>query len=414
MLLQDLQENSITYLERFVNNGSPSGFTIKCSTSDSTSPFGKSEYINPLVCIAESTNFIDYGYIPKINFANCEESQNWLLVHPDMKDNPVFNNSKFKLTEATSVKLVPTASARTLQNIDSEFKGYFKLHYEGNIGRLNRDLTYPKAISGPEISKIIETLIDKSLLDERLTHLPELGARVLKTTIDDKNIEWGMVWRDIKPYGVDASKIKYIIPVFSLFAKDRNNINHKTLLEQIITEKYYDPTTYIIDYLINPIIECYFSLLINSGIQAEWHAQNLLIGFDENFFPVKFITRDLESMDKDISLIEQLKLPFHFESYPYKCILNSHENYKIKHSFMFDFKLGEYIIQPLLNFLESIYFVSSQTLISSIKACSAKQIKKLPEDFFPINEWYVFENVMIDRTTDKRPYLKFSNPKFRP
>jgi len=155
-------------------------------------------------------------------------------------------------------------------------------------------------------------------------------------------------------------------------------------------------------------------LLINSGIQAEWHAQNLLIGFDENFLPIKFITRDLESMDKDISLIEQFKLPFKFESYPYKCIYDSQDNYKIKHSFMFDFKLGEYIIQPLLNFLESVYFVSSQTLVSSIKSCSAKQIEKLPDDYFPKNEWYVFENVMIDRTTDKRPYLKFANPKFRP
>jgi hypothetical protein len=415
MLLQDLQENSITYLERFVNNGSPSGFTIKCSTSDLTSPFGKSEFINPFVCIANNDNFLNYGYIPKIDFDNCNDKQNWILIHPDMLDNPIFKSKDLKISEAKSVRLVPTASARTLQNIDSEYKGYFKLHYEGNIGRLNRDLTYPKAISGPEISKIIETLIDNSLLDDRLTHLPELGARVLKAIDENgKSVEWGMVWRDLKPYGKDTSKIKHIIPVFSLFAKDRNNINHRTLLEQIITEKYYDPTTYIIDYLINPIIECYFSLLCNSGIQAEWHAQNLLIGFDENFFPVKFITRDLESMDKDITLIENLKLPFIFESFPYKCIMENQDNYKIKHSFMFDFKLGEYIIQPLLNFLESVYFVSSQTLISSIKNCTARQLENLPSDFFPKNEWYVFENVMIDRTTDKRPYLKFPNPKFRP
>lgn len=413
MLLDALNTKSLEYLERYVNNGSPSGFTIKCSTSQETSPFGASEFINPYICFSKKTNFKTYGLVPKFNEITHEDSLDWILIHPDMKDSRILINSKLKIEKLNNIKLIPTASARTLQLKDSEHEGYFKLHYEGNIGRLNRDLSYDKAISGPEISSIISKLTDSNVLDKRLAHLPESGARVLRITFENKIIEWGMVWRELQPYCTDSDKIKYIIPVFSLFGRDRHNINDKPILEQIITGCFYDPTTYIVDYLINPIIDCYFSLLTNSGIQAEWHAQNLLIGFDENFFPIKFITRDLESMDKDISLIEKFKLPYVFESYPYKCILDSQMNYKIKHSFMFDFKLGEYIIQPLLNFLESTYFVSSQTLIPSIKNCSKKHIDTLPDDFFPKESWYVFENIPIDRTTDKRPYVEFSNPKFR-
>ncbi|MDR1005306.1 MAG: ferric iron reductase [Bacteroidales bacterium] len=408
MKLCDLyKKEASAHLERYVNNGSPSGYSIKCSTSKNTNPFTGSEYIHPYICISNKSNFIDFGAIPNID-VECSNSENWVLVHPDMSEHAFFKNENLKLKRADSIKLVPTASARTLQLVDSDFQGYFKLHYDGTIGRLERKLPYDVAISGVEISKILESLIDDKKLDERLTHLPEIGARILRI----QNQDWGMVWRSKMPYG-DCSKIKYVIPVFALFSKDRHNPKDNTLLEQIITEKFYDPTTYVVDYLINPIIECYFSLLKNAGIQGEWHAQNLLIGFDEDFLPQKIIARDLESMDKDMTLIEIFNLPFQFQSNPYKCIDKSREDYQKKHSFMFDFKLGEYVIQPLINFLESIYFIGSDTLIPSIKECSENQIKELPEDFFP-NQWYGYKNVEINRTTDERPYLMFDNPKFRP
>lgn len=405
MKLNDLQ-NDIIYLERFVNNGSPSGYSIRRTTSKDTNPFRGAEYINPYICYADKSYFIDFGVIP--NIYTCPDSESWVLVHPDMALRPIFTNSNLCLKTAENIKLVPMASARTLMLIESDYHGYFKLHYDGTIGRLKRKLQYKEAMSGYEISKIIESLIDSGKLDKRLTLLPEIGARVLK--VNDQ--EWGMLWRDAKPYG-DCSGVKYIVPLFSLFSKDRYNPQDLTLLEQIITEKFYDPTTYVIDYLINPIIECYFSLLKNAGIQGEWHAQNLLIGFDENFYPQKIIARDLESMDKDLTLIEWYGLPYQFKSKPFKCIDSSREDYQKKHSFMFDFKLGEYVIQPLLLFLQSRYFISSDTLIPSIKDCSKNQIKDLPDGFFP-KQWYGYKNVEIDRSTMKRPYLIFDNPKFRP
>lgn len=399
--------NNVTYLERYVNNGSPSGYSIKCSTSDETSPFTGTSYIKPFVCFAKESCFIEIGSIPNI-VCNGFTENNWILVHPDMYAHPFFRKNNIDLHTADDIKLVPTASARTLMLIESDYSGYFKLHYDGTIGRMERKLQYNEAISGVEISKIIEKLIDCGITDSRLSLLPETGARVLRIN----NQEWGMVWREGQPYG-DCTKIKYIIPLFSLFSKDRKCPKDDTLLEQIITERFYDPTTYVVDYLIIPIIECYFSLLKNAGLQGEWHAQNLLIGFDENFFPIKIITRDLESMDKDLTLINYFNLPYIFQSNPYKCISDSRDDYQKKHSFMFDFKLGEYVIQPLLNFLQSTYYISSDTLIPSIKDCSEKQIRELPPNFFP-KEWYGYKNVEINRTTNKRPYIVFDKPKFRP
>lgn len=405
MKLCDLQYNT-AYLERYVNNGSPSGYSIKCTTSEKTNPFNGADYINPYICCMDKSFFVDFGVIPNID-ETCPNNKSWILVHPDMCSHPLFSKGDIFLKIAENIKLVPTASARTLMLVESNCSGYFKLHYDGTIGRLKRKLQYNEAVSGYELSKIIESLIDSGKLDIRLTLLPESG-RLLRVN----NQEWGMIWRDKKPYG-ECNKVKYIIPLFSLFSKDRFNPLDNTLLEQIITERFYDPTTYVVDYLINPIIECYFSLLKNAGIQGEWHAQNLLIGFDENFYPQKIIARDLESMDKDLTLIKWYNLPYQFKSRPFKCIDISREDYQKKHSFMFDFKLGEYVIQPLLLFLQSRFFISSDSLIPSIKDCSGNQIKDLPDNFFP-KQWYGYKNVEIDRSTNKRPYVVFDKPKFRP
>jgi hypothetical protein len=80
---------------------------------------------------------------------------------------------------------------------------------------------------------------------------------------------------------------------------------------------------------------------------------------------------------------------------------------------MFDFKLGEYVIQPLLLFLQNVFFISSDTLTESIKECSSQQIKDLPDNYFP-KEWFGYKNVKIDRSTNNRPYITFEKPKFRP
>jgi siderophore synthetase component len=187
----------------------------------------------------------------------------------------------------------------------------------------------------------------------------------------------------------------------------------KTLLEQIINHKSVDPTEYVLQQLFYPMIECYFNLIMNSGIQPEWHAQNLLIGFTKDFVPVKLIMRDLESMDKDLTFMERINLNVQFKSYPFKCIWKDNWNYQIKHSFMYDYKFGEYILQPLLDFLENTYGVNTLELLPEIKQFSKKFIDTFPEDFFPQNKWYVFEKVLIDQTTDKRPYIELTNPKFR-
>lgn len=413
MLLQDLHLGALPYLERYVNNGSPSGFTRRYTTSPDTSPFSLIPFIHPYVCVAQDQSFIDFGRLPAFENFSELRGENWLLVHPDMKGKKIFHRKHVSLVPSTEIKLIPTASGRTLELISSLNRGYFKLHYDGIIGRIPRDLNVKKAVAGPEISKLLVSLIDQNKLDSRLTLMRETGARVfLGTTSRNRKIEWGMVWREKDPYKIDFNNVKYIIPVFSLFAKDKLAKKDKPLLEQIIKLKGVPPAGYVLEQLIFPMIDCYFNLINKSGIQPEWHAQNLLVGFTEDFTPVNFVMRDLESMDKDLTFMQMIKLKVRFQSYPFKCIWKGQWNYQIKHSFMYDYKFGEYILQPLLDFLEKSFDIKTSRLSLDIKYYSKTLIDQFPEDFFP-EEWYVFKKVLIKQSTDKRPYVKKLNPKFR-
>jgi hypothetical protein len=149
------------------------------------------------------------------------------------------------------------------------------------------------------------------------------------------------------------------------------------------------------------------------GLQPEWNSQNLLISFNQSFTEAKFIMRDLESIDKDLTMMDNLKIKHNFECYPYKCIEEKQYNYNIKHSFMFDFKLGECIIDPLLLLLNKYYHLDLEKSRNKIKEITKKYISSLPGDFFPKNKWFVFDKVLVDQSVSERPYIELDNPKFR-
>jgi len=400
------------YLERYVNDGSPSGFSTINTTKPTTSPFELTPWFHPLICFAPSEYFREYGQIPELRFPESTDANNWIFVHPDMAESDFFSNKDFIVKQLRDLRVTPTASGRTIQFLDKYNEDYVKLNYVGVLGRVRRELPFFKAISGPEVSSVISAAIENHLLDKKLSILPEIGARVLINGKGNKN-EWGMVWRENKPLGLDRDKYQFLFPSFSLFSVDRLNNHHYPLLKQIIDFYKYDPEEYVLETILLPLVKCYFNLIEKLGLQAELNSQNLLLGFNDNFSECSFIIRDLESVDKDITLMKTLGLKFESECYPYKCLESNQYNYAIKHSFMYDFKLGESILEPIINVVFNYYDIEKEKLQSKIKEYAASFIKQLPEDFFPKNKWYVFDKVLVDQSKIERPYIEYQTPKFR-
>lgn len=397
------------YLERYINDGSPSGFSEIKTSSQATTAKGKNEsfYLSSLQFL-QNAKIYEYGEKPA--FADKWE----MLAHPDMVYNSGNNNilANCKKINLQSIRVSPTSSIRTVKTLDND--GWFiKLHYDGLIGRVNRKIEKKHAISAIEVSKTIQNAIEKGFLTDKFFIQKEVFARVVEI---EKSFpyQWGVVLREPTAYPYNE-KVKFLIPAFSLFSVDPNNKNHESILTQLIKKQSKKVDDFLFEDVISPIFENYFKLLIYCGLQLECHAQNTLFAIDEDFKVLGIVVRDMESIDKDISLMQDLNIENNFTETKYKFISRvAGDNYFKQHSFMFDFKLGEYLISPIIENAEKNFPLLDKTsLINRLKEHNQFYIKQLPKDFFlNNNKWYSDQKEIRDRTK-KKHYLENENPKFR-
>lgn len=120
------------------------------------------------------------------------------------------------------------SSFRTVKFLD--FPGYAKLNYNGIIGRIDRSLTDKHVYSSLEMTDFLKGALRKGIY-HNLSFFPESGAKLYKSEKDDINI--GMVYREEKAFGDKVNEIKYILPMFSLFAHDRNRPDDFLLIQLI-------------------------------------------------------------------------------------------------------------------------------------------------------------------------------------
>ncbi len=401
-IIQDAKK-SLLYMERYVNDGSPSGFTQLNQTSYNTAPLSNIEYFYLDMVVCDRDKIETVGELPTF-FNNL--NKNAIFIHPDMSPSL---REKGLTVKKSNLRVCPTSSSRTVKLLD--YPGYFKLNYNGLIGRIDRSLTDKHAYASVELTRFLDKAFTKETYS-KISFLHETAALIYR--YPEKNINIGLVYREEKAKGPNADEIKYIIPFFSLFSQDKLT-DEKTdyLFIQLIQKSNMSPFNFTIQ-LIYCIIDNYFKLLLNEGLQPEWHAQNLLLGLDSNLSFCSIIMRDLESIDIDQTLQHSIGIQKVMKSYPYKHLNSSHYNYQIKHSFMYDFKIGEYIFSPLINCVCDYYNLNPKDFENCIKDYAKKYIKRLPSGFFPKNRvWYSFEKVLIDRTIPERPYLKNENAKYR-
>lgn len=394
MQLKDIEEHplsSLDYLERIVNNGSKSGFTNIHNTSLKTNPFYSRAF--PVKKLIVEEEFIKcYGKLEQhYSFLN---AQDFIFIHPDWE---LVSHAKDILSLGRvedSVTVIPTSSSRTVRIQESY--SYLKLHYPGMIGRLNRELGYMQLISGVNLNEILVQAKQNNLLPELFDFMPESYGRLL---VKDNN-QIGFILREI-PRSI---KDDFIIPAFSLFSLDRECPRDEVLLHQILDEQI-DAYEFFLNSICFPLIDIFFACVFNEGLIPEMHSQNILFAFGADWNIKKIILRDFESIDKDISIRQGMGKQSDFPEFPYKCIARSDEDYLKRHSFMFDHKLCEYLVEPLVECAAAYLEIDVSVLQKAIKDyVDSKYCNQLYE-FFPEDGcWYKYPNEEIDRTSNARPF----------
>jgi len=95
------------------------------------------------------------------------------------------------------------------------------------------------------------------------------------------------------------------------------------------------------------------------------------------------------------------------------------ERYIKRNSFLFDFKLGEYLITPILDHSCKIKKeeFNREHVINEIKEFNKpyiKQIEQLSPNFYPQDKWWGYFKEEIDRSTENRPWEVHEElPKYR-
>lgn len=402
MKLITIEKNAVEalqYLERCVNNGLPGGTRFLNNVSPMYNPWLNSSFMCDTV-IVNSDRVIEIGDSSDIPPDILREE---FYIHPDT----MFIYPKHDITlNQKRHRVLPTSSARTVYI--PELNYYVKLHYPLMLGRVNKALSKNDLMNSYYNTFFLSQLISEKKCSPNIGFFPEPYAKY--------SPEYNLfnIWRspNYKMLQNHKDRVSYIIPAFSLFGRDWENPDDPTLIFQLIVNKIgigKEP----MNLLVFPIISCYLSLLFQCGLQIEMHAQNFMIAFDINWNFIGIILRDIDSIQHDLTIMQFHGFNYYaFQNYG-RCLDDSDDYYKIKHSFMFDHKFGEFFLLPLLSEIRRVLDVDMIELTEEIKCFCRLQYGDEFEKYFPENVWYKFENILIRPGIRRRVYTKCSAPIFR-
>lgn len=390
------------YLERYVNDGSPSGYTLHDQMSPKTNPLGLEPFFHPLRikpvgCRTETHLSSLFSCPPELLIP---------LAHPDAASELASHGVATEL--ARDIRVVPTSSGRTCRLLDDE-RGYFiKLHYPGLLGRIDRAMPRHKSLAGIEVSDEVAAAISDGNLPTKLAIMPEVACVVTCPDASPTHT-FGHVVRRSAAYPDTPPSAR--IPLFALWAIDRLAPLDAPLLEQIF-ESSPDLGRQLVEDTIVTLIDFFFCLWSSTGLLYEVNAQNTLIEIDDTLRLKRVVIRDFNSTEKDLAQRNKLGRTSNFASGRYKILAaEDKENARLRRSFAFDFKLCNYAVSPLIEAAARFSSVESKTYISFLKDIVSHSTSGIPKDFFPIDgSWWSHPDVDLSST---RPYVQNRNPMLR-
>ncbi|MEP4552283.1 MAG: hypothetical protein ABJR46_16680 [Tateyamaria sp.] len=407
-LLDRTSDENYVHLERFVNDGSPTGFTEVNKVSPETDPFTGAERFSLL-------EFDDTSFECEVigqNKGYLTQSSNF--AHPDSIDSLILEGAGAQLNES-SLLVSPVAGSRTMLVRDASVGScYLKLTYDmSRIGRVDRQLSREHCISSVEVSNELKGAADRGQLSSRVGILLEPTARVTYLHGDHGRYEWGTIERErwAYPYS-NVKNPTTLIPSFSLFGTDRKAPSDKKLIVQIIEWSGDSPEKYLLN-LLEVIADGYWSIVHANAFHVECHAQNSLFEFDADFRVKRLVIKDMDSVEKDAPLAEHLGINTTWQS-KHLTMDTDIYYYPIRASYMYDFKLGYYLLEPMISEVSRAFSLDVSAIDKKLRTyVQERWLHGLPQNYFPSDGcWYRADNTERKPGT-RRKYLAQPKPRFR-
>lgn len=393
----------ITYYERFINDGSPTGQTFNSSSSAPTSPLHcPGKFLLPFLEIDEIEMSSVGPWDEILDPLGCAE--HLLPIHPDiipmlksaMKRQLVWHPKHIQ-------HAVPTASPRTvtinLDHIDTPV--HLKLDYPKTLGRYSNTLSGEKLHSG----MIISSYLDSKISDIQFGFLPEVAVAEAPIYVD--GAVGGALIRLHEVRGIPRllSKDSQLIPAFSLFGRDKLNPESLPLIVSLCKN-----SDTLVNNFIKPVLLSYWKLSIEHGLIPEAHSQNFLFLFNRDLQRPVVVWRDFQGFLRDELLISEELLTSLLGDY-HLLRASDKESAASMRSFRYDWILGEYYLKPLIATASKYCSINTASVYEHIRHITRKALSQVPQDYLPKDYWYSMSLMPV--CSERLPLLKNDNPNFR-
>ena len=266
---------SLAYAERYLNDGSDSGFSAN-TTYRSTSPkHGKRKFYLKNIVINSEDKVMNFGnadgYLPAGE----------ICIHPD-----VFLSNSNNISHL-GMDVSPTASGRTLMHIENDGFFFLKVAYTRCLGRLTRHMGSDKIKSAVEVTDLLMNAVQSGKVNSCFAFLREDKGRVIllnernkfiknlsPAEYAEKDYEYGVIVREGKPYPY-LNKKEYLIPFFSLFSKEYYPVtgelidpanSYEPLLIQLYKKQSKSMMDFVLEDIVYPLYNTYFDAMIYAGV----------------------------------------------------------------------------------------------------------------------------------------------------
>jgi hypothetical protein len=380
--LEVTRDEAWILFEKYWNHGSPSGF--RSTLPDPYAPDSIPGIFNLAIEELSWDDVVRVGTYPP-SMMPSSSSTELFPIHPITQDDlggRLENiNSSLLCTATSSGRTVALLSEDSLK-----IEAFVKLSVDKKIGRFSRRLELFKWMSSLQIGAELSITAQKFPVD--IHFLPENGG------VFSRNRGFGSIFRDPDPYPLvlDIPECdQIIIPAFSLLFQPESDE------KRLITELFHDCKTYDTPLvcMIFPLVDAYCYMALRRGLLFECNAQNVLFVLNRSnpYRPWKVVFRDFADVFIDLDIRRQLNIPSNFVRYKLLHDTTVECEYDLfeRRSFSFDFKLGTYILAPLINAISSALDISKLYLFQETRHRADMWFRGM--DYFGgMTGWYRYAN----------------------
>ncbi len=260
---------------------------------------GAPAYELPLYTVARATCTVFTAHQPSLDLLKRYLQEELILfpVHPvNVENDQIPHIQKICLGDLSHALVKPTSSTRTTYVLGEPTltPHCIKMHTDLRITRWRRHMERRQVSHAVAVTRIFEA---STVFGSGLAYFPESIGAVYGT--EGRNNDWGFIIREMESRPYQQTLPHQMIPLNALYiAPDSDML---PLLARMIEQSDCNPIEFITQKVIQPLLEGWISIYLETGILLEPHGQNVIVELDEDGAITRFAHRDFDcDINRDI------------------------------------------------------------------------------------------------------------------